>query len=102
MVRRVAGFAALCASIFVIYQGYENSRLTQETYDLSRDTACDLYGGCTRAGPTKTKTDFVRRQYEWLTQGGPYIVTCTRSKLFWGAWSCSDIEKGSLTYGANY
>lgn len=101
MVQRVLGFAVLCLSLFLIWQGYENSRLTPETLRMSQAAVCEQYGGCTRGVPTKSKSDMIRRQYEWLTQNGPYVATCKRDKLFMGDWSC-EIAPGKLGVGGGY
>ena len=101
MVQRIIGFAVLCACIWLTYQGYENSRLTQETLEMSRQAVCELYGGCSKGVPNKTKSDVIRRQYEWLTPKGPYVATCKRSLVFSGSWSCTTAP-GQLGFGRNY
>jgi hypothetical protein len=101
MVQRILGFAFLLASLFMIWQGYENSRPSQETLEMSRTAVCELYGGCVKGVPNKTKTDIVRRQYEWLTPQGSYIATCQRAMIFSGPWSC-ETERGQLGFGGNY
>ena len=101
MVQRIVGFLFLCASLFLIWQGYENSRLTPETLEMSRVAACDLFAGCSRGLPSKSKSDIIRRQYEWLTPQGPYTATCTRKMLFAGSWSCT-AQRGELGIGGNY
>ena len=101
MVQRLLGFAVLCASLFMIWQGYENSRMTPETLKMSRIEVCEKFGGCMRGVPTKSKSDIVRRQYEWLTDKGPYVATCKRALVFSGSWSCTS-EPGKLGIGGGY
>jgi hypothetical protein len=101
MVQKIIGFALFCGSMFMIWQGYENSRLTPETLRLSRIAACEGFGGCMRGTPSKSKSDVVRRQYQWLTNRGPYVATCKRALIFSGSWSCT-AEPGSLGIGGEY
>ena len=101
MLQRIFGLAFLCGSFFLIWQGYENSRMTKETLEMSRNEVCDQFGGCMRAYPTKSKSDIIRRQYQWMTLNGPYVATCKRSMLFSGAWSCTS-EAGKLGIGGGY
>ncbi len=100
--RNAIGFALFAVSAVIFWQGYNNSRLTPETLELSRTAVCDLYGGCARGTPTKQVSDIVRRKYEWLTPQGPYIATCKRSAVFFGGWSCNDVERGTLSITRDY
>lgn len=100
--RNVIGFIVLAVSLVLAWQGYENSRLRADTLELSRDAVCSLYGGCARGTPTKMTSDIFRRQYEWLTPEGPYTATCTRKAVFFGAWNCNAIERGSLGFTQSY
>ncbi len=100
--RNVVGFIIFAVSAVLVWQGYENSRLTDETLELSREAVCSLYGGCARGRPTKQLSDITRRQYEWLTPEWSYITTCKRSAVFFGPWSCGDVQRGELGIGGDY
>lgn len=95
---RVIGFAVLALCAFIAYQSYLNSQPGPETQQLAIDTACDIgEKGCTvrKGGARAIKTDVTQRQYQFSTTTGPVTVTCSRTYIWLGPWSCKS-AKGKI------
>ena len=93
--RKAFTYVLLAASLVLAYQAWQNSRLTSETEALSREAVCESGCGVLRDRPNFTRTDPLRRRYEWRTTDGQKTATCTRELVFFGAWSCA-AEEGAM------
>jgi hypothetical protein len=98
-VRRFVSYAVLALSLFITWQSYENSRQRPETEAFAKQIACDVDSSCLLQTDhaNVTRTDPIRRRYEYGTTVGPVLVTCKRSLLWLGDWSCA-AERGSLAH----
>lgn len=97
IVKRVGSYALLAVCAFLTYQSYENSRQRPETEELAKRIACDVDSQCILQSDRArfTRTDPIRRRYQFQSSVGPLLVTCKREMLWLGAWGCTS-EKGSF------
>ena len=84
-----AGIVAI-ASIFVAYQGFMNARLPPEFEPTAKAAACSFDTECVvkRDRPNEVRADPVRRRYEFHTNLGDVVTTCSREYWFVGEWKC--------------
>ena len=81
------------ALLFLGYQAYENAR-EAPTQAMGRgpamEAACEGVPHCVvQEGPDRAEADISRRRYHFRTSKGLRVVTCRRSLVLWGAWSCT-------------
>jgi len=95
MGKKVAGGLFLAACLVISYQGWENAQLRADTELLSNEAAAADGAKVLRDRPNFTRTDPVRRRYEWRTDQGQKVVTCSRDMIFFGEWSC-DAVRGDI------
>lgn len=98
--KRIGSYALLAAALFLTYQSYENSRQRPETEEYAKRVACDIDSNCILQAdiPGETRTDPIRRRYEFRTSIGAVLVTCKRQMLWLGDWKCTSEKGGFLRY----
>ncbi|MCX4246491.1 hypothetical protein [Paraliomyxa miuraensis] len=89
--KKWVGWVLLAVSLWVTYQGWQNSQAEPRTEDMSKPVACQGREGCTVDAdrPQELRTDFLGRSYTWKTSGGPVKVACARAYVFAGEWTCT-------------
>jgi hypothetical protein len=95
MGKKVMGGLVLAVCLLISYQAWQNARLDPETEALSMEAAEADGAVLQRERPNFTRTDPVRRRYEWRTDQGQKVVTCMRDMVFFGGWSCEAVP-GSI------
>ncbi len=98
--KKLGSYALLAVCVFLTYQSYENSRQRPETEDLAKRIACDVDSSCilTQDRASQTRTDPIRRRYEFKTSIGLVLVTCSRAMVWMGDWKCTSEKGGFLSY----
>lgn len=100
--RKVLSYVSLVVALILAFLAYKNSQLTPETLDLAIRTTCGIQQ-CADKRPRAKRSTILSHQYEFKTAGGPYIVTCRRSAILFGAWKCSnDLESGRIGLDKQY
>jgi hypothetical protein len=89
--KKWVGWVLLVLSLYVTYEGWQNSQRAQAVADLSKAAACNGREGCKVEveHPSELRTSFLGHEYVWKTSTGPVTVSCQRALVFQGAWSCT-------------
>jgi hypothetical protein len=97
--KRILGYVLLIVSGLIAYQSYLNAQPSPEVEAMAKGTACASAEGCEVKGdrPNVIQTSVVARRYQFLTSGGPVVVSCDREYLWFGEWSCAGAP-GELAY----
>ncbi len=97
--KRIFGYVLLIVSGFIAYQSYLNAQPSPEVEAMAKGRACTGAEDCEVKGdrPNVIQTSVVARRYQFLTSGGPVVVSCDREFLWFGDWTCQGAP-GELAY----
>lgn len=100
--RKIASYGFLVVSLVLAFQAFQNSKLTEETETMGADVVCGMWA-CADRRPRAERSTIISHEYEFKTGSGPFVVTCRRSAILFGPWSCSDtLVRGRIGLDRQY